>query len=107
MKIGSCGNDEFRLSARYTSWVFLYGAGCDEYCGKKKEKSKTADHGYSLIEICWNPNANAYNVTMKKSIIAIALITILPAIVLCQETQTETTAQEAPKKVLTIHGELK
>jgi hypothetical protein len=44
---------------------------------------------------------------MKKSIITIALLAFLPTVIFGQETQTEPTVQEAPKKVLTIHGELK
>jgi hypothetical protein len=43
---------------------------------------------------------------MKRSF-AIALITFLPALGLSQETEPETPVQEAPRKVLTIHGELK
>jgi hypothetical protein len=44
---------------------------------------------------------------MKKRIIAIAFVIFLPAVVLSQETQAESAVQESPKKVLTIHGELK
>ena len=44
---------------------------------------------------------------MKKRIIAITLVIFLPLVVCSQETQPESEVQEAPKKVLTIHGELK